>query len=70
MKKLPQVVLDACENADRCADAHYAAWELLQSIEEPSHEDLEKWLTVRGDFYVAQERFEQMLRQFLDMQST
>lgn len=50
MDQLPETVLSAQEEANAAADAHHAAWEELEAIAVPSHEDVDKWLAVRKEF--------------------
>jgi hypothetical protein len=63
MAQLPKFVIIAREEANVAADAHADAWEELQAIAEPTHEDVEKWVEVREKFYSAQEKFEKLLWQ-------
>lgn len=63
MSQLPQMVIDAREEANVAADAQNAAWDALQEIEEPTHVDVEKWIAVREKFYASQEKFERLLWQ-------
>jgi hypothetical protein len=63
MAQLPKFVIIAREEANAAADAHADAWEELQAIAEPTHEDVEKWIEVREKFYSAQEKFEKLLWQ-------
>jgi hypothetical protein len=65
MAQLRDVVINAREEANVASDAHHDAWEELQAIVEPSHEDVEKWIEVRKKFYSAQEKFEKLLWQAL-----
>lgn len=63
MGQLPKFVINAREDTNAAADAHADAWEELQAIAEPTHEDVEKWVEVREKFYSAQEKFEKLLWQ-------
>ena len=65
MSHLPQIVLDAREEANVAADVHHAAWDELQKIKEPNHIDVEKWIAVREKYYASQEKFEKLLLQAL-----
>lgn len=65
MSHLPAFVINAREKANAAADAHQDAWEELQTIAEPSYEDVEKWIAVREKFYSAKDRFEKLLMQAL-----
>lgn len=65
MAQLPKFVINSREEANAAADAHADAWEELQAIAEPTHEDVEKWVKVREKFYSAQDKFEKLLWQAL-----
>ena len=62
---LPLSVIAARDKANLSADAHHAAWVELESIKEPTHLDVERWLAVREKFYSAQGQFERLLWQSL-----
>lgn len=63
MTQLPQIVIDAREDAGASADALHAAWDELEKIQDPNHFDVEKWIAVRDKFYASQEKFERLLWQ-------
>ena len=65
MTPLPQCLLVSRELANKASDAHHTAWESLQALTTPGMSDIEQWLEIRHSFHAAQERFEELLRQFL-----
>jgi len=65
MQNLPEGVLSARETADLHSDELHDAWERLNNIQNPTLEDLERWLEVKKRFEEAQDHFQRKLYQFL-----
>lgn len=64
MKQLPQAAQDALEKANKAADASQAAWDQLNTIEEATAEDIERWITVRDMARTAQDYYVALIRHF------
>ncbi len=62
---LPKALEDMRERANQAFDAHCVAWERLVSVINPSEQDIEAWISVRSEFFAAQDLFESRLREFL-----
>jgi len=64
MEQLPEAVHDALEKANDAADASQAAWNELNAIDNPTVDDIEKWIAVRDGARAAQDYYISLLRHF------
>jgi len=54
---------NAKEEANKAFDEHCRQWNLLQKIQNPTVEQMEKWLTAKKSANIAQDKFEIIVRQ-------
>ncbi len=53
------------QEANEAYDMHCEAWEFLSKLSEPTLQELEHWISIREDFYVKQNKFEELLRKLI-----